>query len=208
MDIVCGGVPSNILIEKFLSNNSTIEGVAAFRNKDKYVLSVYREGTVIPLHEKTLPLYGYTCSMTNRYCCYECKFTFAHRKSDITIGDLWNYKLYPNQHEKGISTLLVHSIKGKNLLNNSPVELHPLTWKDVLYSNKRIVYGKEKIFFPRKRLANNIGRLSYEKFERLYCMKMKPWNVGEYIFKIYRHYVYKFYSAKAKEYIDRIIASQ
>lgn len=208
LDIICGGVPSNVLIKKYLDNDSNIDSVVAFRNKDKYELTIQKKGCTIPVGEKTLPLYGYACGMTNRYCCYNCRFAYMHRKSDITIGDLWNYQAYPDEHKNGISTVIVHSLKGKNLLNCAAVTLHALKWEDVTYTNKRILYGKEHIYLPRRILARNIRKMSYLRFERLYCLKMKPWNVLEYLFKIYHFFVCRCDSHIAQKQIKKIMSQR
>lgn len=206
IDIVCGGVPSGILVEKYLENEPEIEGIAAFRNKDKYELSVFKKGAVIPIREKSLPLEGYAYGMTNRYCCYDCQFAHPHRKSDITIGDFWNYSMYPEEHARGISIILVHSLRGKYLLDNSSIKMQTATWRDVLYTNPRIVYGKDRIYWPRKQLARNIQRLSYEEFVNLYCMRVSPWHVKEFLFKIYRHICYHRQRKEICHYIDKILS--
>lgn len=208
MDIVCGGVPSSALIDKYLNENPDCDGIAAFRNKDRYALSVYKKGRPVVLAEKALPLWGYCCGMTNRYSCYHCQFTYPHRRCDITVGDCWNYELFPEEHAKGISTVLIHTIKGKELISKSRTELHPVRWEDVLYTNKRIAYGNEKIFLPRKLLARNIEEMSYEQFDRLYCMKMKPWNVPEYLFKIFHRVMFDYEKMKAKRYIEQLIREE
>lgn len=52
--------------------------------------------------------------------CFQCKFTSTNRVSDITLADFWGIK---NSHpdlfdSKGVSFVLINSIKGQNVFEN------------------------------------------------------------------------------------------
>ncbi len=134
-----------------------------------------------------LPLKAYACGMTNRYSCYDCKFAFAHRKSDLTIGDLWNYKVFPTEHKKGLSMIIAHSAKGAELVKSSRLHVEKSSWNSVLFSNRRIVCGKQPIFFPRKHLAEYNEKFDYEDFDKLYSLKIRPSDFRLFMFRIYRY---------------------
>lgn len=145
VDLVCGGVPSRFLIDSYLKENPAVSEIVSFRNKSKYELKVIdKEGSVysVPKSQRPLPLCGFYTELTNRYACYDCHFTGAHRKSDLTIGDLWGDKKYPYEHQRGTSLVIAHTPKGHTLLNESPIHCYQAEWKDVLPFNPRIVYGK------------------------------------------------------------------
>ena len=42
VDLVCGGAPSRLLLDKFYEHYPDIERIVSFREKDKYVLKVVK----------------------------------------------------------------------------------------------------------------------------------------------------------------------
>jgi len=208
MDLVCGGMPSSILLEKFYKEHKEISNIVSFRTKDKYELKVKKNQMEEVLKERNLPLDGFNCGLTNRYSCYDCQFACAHRKTDFTIGDLWNYDILPNEHRKGVSMLIVHSDKGRNLVRKTDISYEPISWKETLVKNKRIVCGKQRVFFPRKRLERNASSYSYEKFRKLYAIAMKPKDVGMFIFRLYRYLVLRYDFWKNKRYINSLMKNE
>ena len=191
MDLVCGGTPSRILIDKFYQRFPEVERIVSFRKKDKYKLKVKINNDVISVNEKNLPLHGFNCDMTNRLCCYNCKFAVTHRKTDYTIGDLWNYNIYPKEHYKGISTLIVHSEKGNEILKDSEIELHEINWGDSIKFCRRIASGKRHIFRPREKLVENSRNMEYDDFLKLYCIDMGPKDITMFLFRVYRYIITK-----------------
>lgn len=204
MDLVCGGLPSRILLDKFYQENPDIEGIVSFRKKDKYELRVKEKGVEKIIDAKSLPLHGFNCGLTNRYSCYYCQFSCAHRKTDMTIGDLWNYDYMFDEHIKGISSVIVHSQRGKDFLEKASVVLNDIRWDECINYCKRIVWGKEPLFYPRKKLAEYSEKLNYEEFKQLYCMDIKPRNLKLFMFRIYRFVSMRLNSLIAKIYIRYI----
>ena len=205
VDLVCGGAPSKILLDKYYLNNLDVEKIISFRNKDKYTLRIVKNGEIVNDNSKNLPLHGFNCDLTSRFSCYHCQFACAHRKTDLTIGDLWNYNIYKDEHEKGISTIIIHTEAGKNLVDNSNVELHQIKWKDCLCYCRRIVSGEGHIFRPRRNLARNAKNMPYENFVKLYCISMKPRDCILFVFRIYRFIVNRFLHFRIDYRINRIL---
>lgn len=205
MDLVCGGAPSRILVTKFLKSNPDIDCITSFRTKDKYQLKVVRNQQEITIDDKNLPLHGFNCGMTNRLSCYDCQYAKAHRPTDITIGDLWNYNYMPVEHAKGISTVIVHSERGKKLLNQSNIVFRKIKWSDCINYCKRVVWGKTPIFSPRFNLNKNVKLMSYDEFVKLYCIAMKPTDVKFELFRLYRFIVMRINDYRAKIYISDLI---
>ncbi len=205
IDLVCGGVPSKILLDKFYENNPNVKRIVSFRDKDKYQLKVEENKRVIEIKKKNLPLNGFNCDMTNRYSCYNCQFACIHRKTDLTIGDLWNYDVYKEEHEKGISTLIIHSESGKKIIETSSLEYHEINWSDCLKSCRRIACGKSHIFSPRYNLIENSKKMSYDDFVELYCITMKPKNCFLFLFRIYRFILNKFLFFKIDHKINKFL---
>ena len=182
MDLICGGVPSRLLIEKFIENAPyEVKRILSFRSKEKgwtprgfqYNLKIEDSSGII--HDYTgirnLITTGFACEMTNRYSCYECKFAGARRMSDFTIGDYWGNTLYPEQNKKGVSVAITHTEKGKRALQSSELELHEIGWRDFLFRNPRTVYGKGVIPKSRKHLAKAFATDSYERLQEDYANK-------------------------------------
>lgn len=208
VDLVCGGTPSKILLDKFFDQNIDIDKIVSFRSKDKYELIVKRGNKSYKYSGRSLPLDGFNCGMTNRFACYDCKYAHGHRTTDITIGDLWDYSVLPEEHSKGISMAIVHNKRGLNLLSESDIEIKKISWEQALLKNKRTVYGHQHIFLPRVKLAKNSISMDSNRFNKLYCINMTFRDVDLMIFRIYRYIIMRFIDIRAKKYIKRIIKEE
>lgn len=208
VDLVCGGAPSTLLIDAFLEHNKGVESLLSFRTKGRYELKGVINGQPVVIDSPSLPLTGFAKELTNRYSCSDCKFTFAHRSSDITIGDLWGDKQYPEEHDKGVSLVLCHSEKGGRLLNEAPLIKHPVKWSQFLPFNKRIVMGKKHIYSLRNKLAQNYLRYSYEKFHKLYTLDIKPYDLCWFPFKVYHVLWVKYEQKKALRLVNEILKQE
>lgn len=202
VDIVCGGAPSSILIEKYKKIHPETKGLLSFRSKDKYILKVFTNEGEKEIPEKNLILHGFNCGMTNRYSCYECPFAKAHRKTNITIGDLWDYSKFFEEHAKGISMVLIHDEIGMKLLEKSDLFFEEIDWKSTLLKNKRIVCGHQNIYGPRTNLIQNAKKMNDTRFEKLYCVTMKPMDVDLFIFRVYRYLREKSLAKKNEKFIQ------
>ena len=176
VDLICGGVPSRFIIDRYLEMNPDVKEIAGFRNKGKYEFSIIDKigvNRVVPISERPFPLCGFYTELTNRYSCYDCKFNGAHRKSDLTIGDYWGDTDYPEQHAQGISVVVVHSEKGKEILEKSEIEVHEIEWDNFLMHNPRMIDGYKKYsnVGARKDLAKAFKNYSYEKLLQIYANK-------------------------------------
>lgn len=206
VDLVCGGIPSRLLVDRFREQNPNIKGIISFRSKTQYVLKVQTECGEELIKEKSLPLHGFNCGLTNRYSCYECQYAKAHRKTDLTIGDLWDTSILPEEHEIGISMMLVHSQKGLELINCSSIRKQEVNWREVLMHNKRVVCGHQVIYRPRKELVANYKKLSKGRFKRLYTITMSPAEMDFFIFRILRYIQEKRHAKDNEKYIDSLIS--
>lgn len=183
VDLICGGVPSRFIINKYLEQYPEVKEIAGFRNKGKYEFSVIdSDGNqqVVPLAERPFPLCGFYTELTNRYSCYDCQFNGAHRKSDITIGDYWGDTEYLQEHKKGISVAVVHSDKGKSILAQANIETHEIGWEKFLMHNPRMIEGHKDSSQTkaRRNLAKAFAEYPYEKLLQIYANKAtirEPW---------------------------------
>lgn len=206
VDLVCGGSPSRILIDKFKEQYPNVKGFLSFRSKDKYELKVKTDIGEEVFSEKTLPLHGFNCGLTNRYSCYDCQYAKAHRRTDITIGDLWDYSTLTSEHQKGISMAIIHSINGKKLFENSDITATEINWKGALLHNKRTIFGKDHIFNPRRKICVNKKKMNTDRFTKLYTMDIKPNTFGLFLFRLYRYLMQKWITRRRRKEIANILS--
>ena len=135
-DIICHGVPSQKYLNIFIAElqkkyHSKVKSIN-FKDKEyswrSPTLRVqFENGTE---YKKPIWSSSYGQLFHNRItvmsACNACEYAALPRKSDITIGDFWNYdnKKYKLGDEKnGISTIIVNSSKGNRLLNEAEIYL-------------------------------------------------------------------------------------
>lgn len=191
LDLICGGVPSSFLIASFIEHYAdTIESIESYRSKERYEMRVgMKNGAIRTMssEERPLPLYGFTTGAAKRYVCYDCPFAKGHRCSDITIGDYWGNSLFPDQKKLGVSVAIVHSNKGKRMLECSEVESHEILWRDFLLNNTRMVYGHAPIPRVRRKLSVTFSRSNYcrllEEFANQSSLS-RPWTMINRLIRI------------------------
>lgn len=151
VDIVCHGVPSPLLFEKYMDYlgkklNGKITGYS-FRSKQKkgwgryyLVETAEKSKTADGLFD---PYYNAFLNVkTLRESCYSCKFANSERASDITLADFWGIEfLNPDFYDKnGVSLVLVNSEKGKKLWKelSESIECIPSTLENAVKMNKNL----------------------------------------------------------------------
>ena len=120
-DVICHGVPSKKVFEKYVNENKVQK--VYFRNKENkgwnnyQILIKAKNSQKYINHEKDLFMRIFLNDLDLRDSCYDCKFKKKHRVSDITLADFWGIdKVLPEMNdEKGISLVILHSSKGKEI---------------------------------------------------------------------------------------------
>lgn len=201
-DLVCGGVPSSLLIETFAKNTPHFSSIDSYRKKDKYVFSYFtQEGAKVVCH-KALPLDGFKSCLTNRYSCYDCKFTGLHRMSDLTIGDYWgdNFGL-------ARSLCLCHSDRGLSIVKSlSNINIQNIGW-NFIYFNPRIVNGKAPFAnrIERKYIGRVFKILPYSMIIKIYGSNIKKTDILWFIYKVYKYIRFKLYFIQSKNIAKKFI---
>ncbi len=124
-DLLCHGVPSQKLFDKYLKDISLSKNIKEvyFRNKKNgwsvTMDIIFEDGTIYTKKSSGDDADPYLFAFLNnymmRYICYDCKFNQYPRQGDFTIGDLWHSdKLDPDSNDKkGTSFVFVNNSKGK-----------------------------------------------------------------------------------------------
>lgn len=125
-DIVCHGVPSPKLFEKYLGwlEKKTGDKITYFnfRSKKSHGWQHYFQYDTKTKSKVTYGLFdpyynAFISSKTIRESCYSCKFANTQRPADITLGDYWGIEqAHPDFYSsKGVSLVLVNSEKGTKM---------------------------------------------------------------------------------------------
>lgn len=85
--------------------------------------------------------YGYAFSTMAGKACYSCKFRGNNRTGDLMLGDFWGATEQDKfWNKKGVSSILVHTEKGKQmLLETEGVRLFETTFQKIAAGNPNII---------------------------------------------------------------------
>ena len=140
IDLICHGVPSPKSFDMFLKsidNPSNIKlNFRAKENDDwglKYKLETSRKITSDYLFNLSYAI-DFLEGKNYRQCCYKCPFAnHKNRPGDITIGDFWGIdKIKKDYNKKGVSCIIVNTLKGENYINKYSVELFNSSLEDII----------------------------------------------------------------------------
>ena len=104
----------------------------------------------IPVNEN-LFLRGFLADLYLRPSCYACPLKCGKSGNDMTLGDFWGLQdVFPElDDDKGMTALLVNSVRGKEMLGKAGVILYPTDYEKVLRSNPAL---ERSVTLPSKRL--------------------------------------------------------
>lgn len=154
VDVVCQGVPSNLMFKKYISEVEHTHGVkvldANFRSK-KYgwkcgllllllVQKDERQYWMERVYERNEYYNSFIKEYFMRESCYKCPFKCNSNGyySDISIADFWRIgnkiPLHVNDYEKGISAVILNTEKGRIFFNScgTGLEIMERTWKEFM----------------------------------------------------------------------------
>ncbi len=140
IDILCHGVPSQQLIEKYITEISQLPEVCSgdtppkptkiyFRDKERHG---WRSSTFIRIEFDNGAVYegslkgndpfekAFHEKLALRKSCANCLFCAFPRQGDISIGDFWGITKYAPSYDdkKGTSMVLINNIHGKQLFES------------------------------------------------------------------------------------------
>lgn len=202
VDILCHGVPSPGIFEKYLdyikrrnSNNITdinfrykkpswsiFSMSISFSDHKAYIASKYKDPYLI----------GFLSDLYLRDCCHACKYASSHRVGDITIADFWGYQSYEKESkndQKGASMVAVNTDKGKLLFDRIKTWGY---WKEqtLEYAQKRNPGFKKP--YEKNKLADlfwndYVNNMAYDVLREKYCMPVKV-DLKEHILRFIESY--------------------
>lgn len=155
-DIICHGVPSPMVWDKYLTAREMGTGSRAqevsFRNKTnswkRYCVEIkYTDGTAYrETFTDDLYMKGFLSNLFLRPSCYNCAFKGIDRVADITLADFWGiqYVLPQMDDDKGTSLIVTHSPKGEKLLDG----LHGSVYSRQIVLESAIRYNTSAISSP------------------------------------------------------------
>lgn len=167
IDTICGGLSTMLPMMK-LEESGEYSGIHSFRNKDtgwksrgyKYALRMYnKDGCINDLGKDNMVIQCFCHKETKRMSCYDCRFNGFHRESDATIGDFWGDIRFTEQHKNGLSVLILHSGRIKNIIDQSLLHTESITWSELVSSNPNVYWSHHPYLIKsltRKRVFNKL----------------------------------------------------
>lgn len=159
VDIVCHGVPSQALFDKYIAELSKELGSKVtsftFRNKnnfesekcDKKTVLIKTESGKVKVKEVLQCEYlaAFHQAMFYRSSCSECPFANTDRVSDITIADFWGAEKYYKDFDdgKGISLVITNTEKGKALFQKTDMEFIKTDKEKAVANNEQLRHPVE-----------------------------------------------------------------
>ncbi len=191
VDLICHGVPSDIVWKKYLNEVSLRYNVGdtpdvEFRYKPKgwqerHIKITNQDKVYTNQETKDLFFRFFKTGNCLADCCYECNFRTSSC-SDIRLGDYWGQK-YKND-KKGVSMVLSLTQKGelllKSLHNNKRIDLIQNQLSD--YWTIQIPKNSQKpIFYERLLTDLKSDRTSLKVLAKKYC---KPYEQSKKMYKL------------------------
>ena len=182
VDLICHGSPSPKVLDMFLAqydiDTKKLSDIQ-FRNKNNFSV---REGTSYIVQKGVMDKYSISFLNSISYTenCYHCQYANIMRVSDITLGDSWGSNLDIQEQRKGVSLILNQTLKGKELLEQSELELMDVELNRAIEHNHQLKHPSIKpntreIFFDEIKNGKNfnaIVRKLYPKQSAKQIVKM------------------------------------
>lgn len=208
--IVCHGTPSpevwKTYKEELEKENNSKMTDANFRYKGKYgwispfTKYYFENGKSIEKLSFTDDPYviAFGEDMLHRKSCYRCHYKGSNSEADLVVGDFWgcSNKLLKASKNRGICSIIVHTEKGKNILEMISDEFiyEKISFQQMLAENKPVLYpvkyniNRDK-FFERFKQNKNLDYIKIPMNSKKY--KIKSFLYKFYIFEFLKRILYK-----------------
>ena len=159
VSFLCGGAPSPYAFQEYLktiTEEVPLEKIdLKFRDKKDRGVGVHityetNKRRVNEAYYQNPYFFAYHTKVFHRKSCYHCEYRYKQRVEDITLGDYWGIEKYHPDFEikEGVSSMLVNSEKGKNLLDSikKNVRLSETNVADIAAENNLTLSDKKVVF--------------------------------------------------------------
>ena len=180
IDLICMGIPSPIVWQKYLKVFFADERIKYVNFKEKSVgwnsFCFYVKTNKRDFKERgmeNLYLQSMFRSWNMRPSCFTCPFKKERRFSDFTLADCWGAnRLVPTiDDNKGLSSVIVHSTKGQRLwqLLSGNIESIEISIDSITAGNQNLIQnkpqtGNRQLFYE---LLDRNPRKAFEKLCRV-----------------------------------------
>lgn len=183
-DIICHGVPSPKVYNKYLEYqnniflNKEIKRIE-HRNKDNgwqdfNMKITYDNIDYIKSHNEDPFMQAFLRDTILRDSCYNCHFKKKNRNADITLADFWgiNNVLPEMNDDKGTSLVIIHSMKGKELLENikNKIICKKVDFETAIKYNQSMIKSVKKDE-KREYFFKNLNQLPFDKLVDKYTSR-------------------------------------
>ncbi len=159
VDFICHSVPSPMAWMEYVKYRAKIDnngknpiwinlrskhtGWSRFQYSNIYKYSDDKK--YVSINSKDLFMKLFVSNSISRLSCEHCHFKGYNRVSDITLGDFWGiWDVAPEMDDnKGTSAVLIHTDKGKKLMNRilKEIKILPVKLDQVSEKNPSILYS-------------------------------------------------------------------
>ena len=182
IDIVCHGVPSPKVWEKYLAEKFTKDKINSVSLTDKTtgwkqrgVQIKTNETTLTETYNTNLYMRAFLKNLHLRPSCYDCQFKNFNSGSDISLADFWKvetrYKDFFD--DNGVSLVLINTSKGQNLISANEIEKIATDLDFAIQCNSPII----KSVLPHKKRNYFFAKYDKRNIEKLIrkCLA-RPWH--------------------------------
>ena len=193
IDLICHGVPSPLVWDSYIKEIAKDKEIVnmTFRDKmmgwkDSTLRYFFKNGEELrEKYSESTYIKGFIQNCFLRPSCHQCHFKGLERISDLTLGDFWGIEnVLPDlDDEKGISLVLVHTVKGKNLLNAlsekifiknvdiyKSISENPCAITSVVKDSKREKFCK---YYPKHNVSYAVKKAIRVPFNKFIMLKLK-----------------------------------
>ena len=165
IDLICHGTPNQYILKDIVGKDKLL----SFRDGNSFRLQI--ENKKRKKYHISYML-GFLKGLFYNEACYDCYYAQTNRVSDITVGDFWEIEGIPEEdREKGVSLVLINTIKGETLFNNLPIIKQERTIEEARFGNPQLVkpsikhrnHGKFLSLYPNKKEKCLPGLLRKER---------------------------------------------
>lgn len=183
IDLICHGVPSPKLFDKYIEELELIQNdkLVDYKFRDKSTgwdtysnKAIFKESNITELQNKNQYMRLFLSDVALRESCYNCKFKLDNKYSDITLGDFWGVKnYYPEMYNKnGVSAIILNTSKGINIFDTikNNVDYKKCKLEEIISGNPSLIKSAQYTS-KRRKFFNDLETLSISELTRKYAKR-------------------------------------